>query len=200
MNFKKIFKPVYGLPNCQTPHCDVVVALGYGFTQSQTLPRATVKVLETAAALANEYRAPVAWASSNYFFTGCKEAEDSLKQNVLAKAGHLRPPIVAGTGISNSVTEAREIRRALEDAGIQFKDILVVLDWPHARSARIIWENVFHDATVHFWSVDAEWDETHAAKLQRSNLLWLTACLLRHMALRTKGIEWVAKIQHPTNK
>ncbi len=143
---------------------------------------------------------PSTWASSSYFYDGCKGDEDRLKEQYLTD-DKMIPDIrliKSSAGITNSVTEAREIKRALSGAGIEPRTIAVVLDWPHARSARIIYEKTFPGVRIMLHSVEGKWGKSHRAKLQRSGWKWLIANLGRHFFLRTLGIEYVADIQHPT--
>jgi len=176
--------------------CDLVVPLGYGLTLDNQLPDAEMKVLDETVVIANGMRAKVAWASSSYFFPGSKEHEDELKRWYLGNR-LLEPPLVA-EGITNSVTEAIEVKKAAEYAGLHPQLIVIVLDWPHARSAQLIWKKVFPDAHIGVRSVVGRWDRSHRASLQQSDFRWLCACIARHAALYTLGVDRVAKIQHPT--
>jgi hypothetical protein len=187
---------VYSLPHSgDYDGCDLVVPLGYGLTKTNELPDATRLTLLTAACLADTYHAKIAWSNSNYFGPGCQELENEQKLQILKRLDKslASPPIVPDTGISNSVSEAREIRDAL---AFTPKKIMVVLDWPHGRSALKIWEKTFPDSKIVIRNIDSSWDSSHRAVLQRSNFLWLSSCLLRHFALTVMGLDKVAKIQY----
>ncbi len=193
----RLVRRFYGLPQPEIKQCDLIVPLGYGLTVHNTLPGAEINVLREAVHLAKRYEARVAWASSKYFFHGSKDEEDKRKLSLLAEYGITNPLIARG--ITNSVTEAREIRAAVLRRGIKPHTIVVVLNWPHARSARLIWKETFPDANILMYSVEGEWNRYHRATLQRSNGLWLFACILRDLTLRIKGLEWVAQRQHPAD-
>jgi hypothetical protein len=142
----------------------------------------------------------VAWASSGYFFPGSAAYEDALKHKYLiASVRHgLGTPIVGG-GVTNSVTEAEAISFALQKTGTpRPRHILVVCDWAHARSARIIWEYFFPEARISTHSVLGEWEPSHRGVWQRSNAVWFLGCVARHVALRLLGVKRVAAIRQPT--
>ena len=192
-----IMRFLYGIKNVYPEECDLVVALGYGLNIDSTLPPATEMTLRHAVEFSREFNAPLAWSSSNYFFRGSEIVENQKKMDLAKKYGIPESQVVVGKGISNSVTEAKEIKAALAERGIYPSRILVVGDWAHARSALIIWKKVFPDAKITFFGLETLWNQKHRASLQKSYLKWLIACFMRHGALRVLGIDWVAKKQHP---
>lgn len=198
MNIQKgLIRSLYGLRNRKITKCDLVVALGYGLTQQNRLPDAEIEVLLKAGKIAQEYDAILVWASSNYLFKGSDEIENTEKCAFLEAREFFPKQLIVAPPITNSVTEALEIRDHLECLKLDISSIVVVLHWAHARSARIIWKKVFPKKKIIIESVDGEWDESHRADLQRSNLKWLGACILRHGALRILGMRWVAARKHP---
>ncbi|MFA6551991.1 MAG: hypothetical protein WCT19_00645 [Candidatus Paceibacterota bacterium] len=189
---------LYGLPDSEIGFCDLVVPLGYGLTIDDELPDATKKTVLEAIRVAEKHKARIVWASSNYFFPGCERVENEKKLALFGPEFSMSP-ILIGSGITNSVSEAREIKIACQKASLFPKDIVVVCDWPHARSTRLIWRKVFPESNILIRNVEGHWDETHRATLQKSQERWLLACLLRHVALITLGHERVSRIQHPTD-
>ncbi len=195
----RLMRSVYGLRDeVESYDFDLVVPLGYGLTTRDELPDAERKALWAAAQIAKKqkHRVRIAWASSTYFWPGCKEKEDEEKIKFLG-AGISGLPIIA-SGITNSVSEAREIKAAVLNCGLNPKNIVIVLDWPHARSAKMIWEEIFPDSKIAIKNVEGLWDSSHRAVLQKSKGRWLFVCVLRHLALIFLGVEWVSRIQHPT--
>lgn len=192
----RLVRLVYGLRNSKIESCDLVVPLGYGWTVENELPDAERKAILEAAQIARKYRAKIAWSSSMIFWLGCKEREDEEKTKLLrTKISEL--PIIA-SGSTNSVLEAQEIRLAVLNSGLNPKNIVVVLDWPHARSAKRIWEKTFPDSKIATRSIEGRWDSSHRVILQKSKSRWLFVCILRHLALIFLGMGWVSRIQHPT--
>lgn len=193
---------LYGVPNVsQSEPPDLIVPLGYGLTQAGQLPGVEIYVLAYAAFFIPNGETRVAWASSNYFFDGSAAFEDVLKHRYLlacVREGGLGTPVV-GSGATNSVTEAEAISLALQKEGVSApKHILVVCDWAHARSARIIWRHFFPDARISTHSVEGVWEPSHRGKFQRSNVAWFFACVARHVALRVLGVKWVGNFRQPT--
>lgn len=192
----RLARLIYGLEDEQFSRCDIVVPLGYGLTKDGKLPDGAKKTFIMAAIVAAKFNSSLAWASSNYFWPGCKEQEDTEKSALLESLNFNLPRIIA-EGITNSVSEARKIKKALVREKVMAQIIVVVCDWLHARSAKLIWEKIFPDAEITFLSVEGKWGKTHAAILQQSDFRWLITCILRHLALILLGVERVANFQHP---
>ncbi|MES2215717.1 MAG: hypothetical protein V4481_00260 [Patescibacteria group bacterium] len=190
---------LYGLKTQSTGNYDVIVPLGYGLDVENNLPVAEQQVLTMAVSMAKSNQALLVWASSSYFFRGSEKHEDQLKEKFV-RDQKFAGEVVVSSGISNSVTEAREIKEALQRKGVKSGRFAVVLDWPHARSARKIWRKTFPGFSIDFVSIQGVWNRSNRAYLQQSEFRWLAACILRHVALIVLGLDRVAKIQHPIEK
>ena len=191
----KIGKTLYGLKDgaIEAP-IRLVVPLGYGFTEAG-LPDAARRTTLEAAKIAEEFGAVLAYCNVNYLGPGLEEKEDAAKK-VILKNFYLNRVIVADP-CQNSVSEARNIKKAFQRAKVTTPSvIMVVCDWPHARSTRLIWNKVFLSSLIRTRSVEGEWDKTHLVPLQRSLPKWLAANILRHGALLVLGTDWVAKKQY----
>ncbi len=192
---------MYGVPNTsQSKPPDLIVPLGYGLTKNDQLPEIEKQILAYAALFIPNEETKVAWSSSSYFFQGSAAYEDALKHKfLLAYVRHgLGTPVVGG-GVTNSVTEAEAISLALQKEGVSApKHILVVCDWAHARSVRIIWRHFFPEARISTHSVEGVWEPSHRGKFQGSNAVWFLACVARHVALRVLGVKWVGNFRQPT--
>ncbi|MFH1780861.1 MAG: hypothetical protein ABH841_02565 [Candidatus Nealsonbacteria bacterium] len=199
MGIYGFFKSFYGLKNIPFTHCDLVVPLGYGLLNHNKLPDASEKTLREAVKIANQYQAPIVWANVNYLWPECAEAENRLKTEKARLAGLTSAPIIV-QGVTNSVTEAQNIRLTLEQTSIsilQSKTIIVVADWPHARSARMIWREVFPESTVIIKSIYGRWNEHHPCFFQRSESRWLIINLIRHLALIILTAEGISRFRQP---
>lgn len=197
--FYRLARFFYGVKDDVIDGADLAVPLGYGFNKDRSLPDAAKKTLSEAASIAKRYKATIAWASSNYFWPKCEEFEDLTKIDYLKNIGY-SGVLVTAKGIANSVMEARSIKTWVIEKRIPSNRIVVVCNWPHARSARIVWQKIFPESKIFIRNVKGNWDSSHSARLQQSNFKWLLACLLRHAALRIFGLDRVAKIQHPIQK
>ncbi|MDO8574372.1 MAG: hypothetical protein Q7R86_01990 [bacterium] len=195
----RLGKSLYSLKNPQFSHCDLVVPLGYGLFNRNELPSAAKKTLREAVQIALKYKVPIAWASANFFWPGGEEKENRLKVSEAKANGLIVMPIIT-KGITNSVTEAQSIRQAIIDAKIesQSKTIVVVADWPHARSARKIWRKVFPEAIIILVSINGKWNnKLNPIFFGRSELRWLFINIVRHLALIILGIKIVSLFRHP---
>jgi len=191
----RLARAIYGVKDSKITAVDLVVPLGYGLEKDKSLPDGAEKTLSVAADIASKYGVNIAWASSNYFWLGCKEEEDQARIQYLKDIGYEGRFIIAD-GISNSVTEAENIKAAVLAKKIPHKKITVVCDWPHARSALLVWRKVFPASKIMIRNIEANWNSSFV-RFQKSNSWWLVVCLLRHAALIVLGLNRVAKIQHP---
>jgi len=189
-------KSLYGLKDNAVSDCDLIVPLGYGLDKLEELPDPSIKTLKAVARIAILQGEVIAFASSNYFWAGSDEYENSLKIKYLLSLG-VEKRVVVAKGITNSVTEARNILNSVIKNNIPHRRILVVCDWMHARGARIIWKKIFPGSRILIVSVDGKWDKHHVASLQQSSFRWLLACILRHVALILLGPNMVERIRHP---
>ena len=199
----RLGKSLYSLKNLPFSRCDLVVPLGYGLLNRSDLPDAAEKTLREAVQIAYKYQVPITWANTNYFWPGCEEEENQLKiQEVNTLKWKLTTKPIIAKGVTNTVTEAQSIRQAVVEAGVelQSKIIVVVADWPHARSARKIWRKVFPEAIVVVMSIEGKWDRSHPAFFARSELRWLFINVVRHLGLMIFGMKFVSLIRHPTSK
>lgn len=188
-------KKIYGISDDpRINYCDAVVALGYGFS-SNGLPDAAQKITKMAAQIAKLYNVPLVICNVNYFGEDKMQAEDAAKRAII-KHCQFDGKIIVAKPCQNSVTEARNIKQALLEAGVNPRTIKVVCDWPHGWSTRIIWRRTFPGVRIWIRSIDGQWDSSHFVPAQRSNLSWLITNILRHGALVVMGLDWVAQKQY----
>lgn len=196
----KLISLVYGIEQ-DVRGCNLVVPLSYGILSSEKLPDASKKTLYTAVQIALQYDVPIVWASTNYFWDGCWEEENELKLQEVKQAGFINNPIISKYGLTNTITEAQNIRRSLMDATINPRTIVVVADRLHGRSAKLVWKQVFPESTIVIRSVNAKWNENHVIFFGRSYCRWLLINILRHIALLLFGIKLVGRLPtHPISK
>ncbi len=179
---------------------DVIVPLDYAMGQDRHISSMTVAGLYEAATYSVQFKdATVAYANSSHCFPGSEEVIAQEKWEYLSAIPwgyHPKETIDAG-GIVNSVTEAFAVRDALEEKGIQPKEILVITGKQHSRSALYIWRKVFPLAEISLvYFRGLEWHPTHMFPSQRGGWVWAKANILRQAALRIMGLKWVAKQQH----
>jgi len=189
---------VYSIKNLDFSRCDAVVALGYGLLKNKKLPDAEKKTLTEAVRIASKFNVPIAWANAGHLYAGCAQEEEALKQeeiNSLAFSGQVK---VFPEGITNTVTEAEGIRSVLSDA--ELKNIVVVVDWAHSKSARLIYRKIFPKANIVLRVVEGQWNEDHVISFCRSNFKWLFINIVRHLALRILGLKLVSRVKHPVEK
>ena len=188
-------KALYGLKDgtIEAP-IRLVVPLGYGFTEAG-LPDAARKTTFEAARIAEKFGAALAYCNVNYLGPGLEDKEDAAKKAIFKNFNLSR--VIVADPCQNSVIEARNIKKAFQRTKIVTPSVIVVVcDWPHARSTRLIWNKVFLFSLIKVKSIEGEWDKTHLVPLQRSLPKWLVANILRHGALRILGTDWVAKKQY----
>lgn len=192
---KRLARVLYGLKDDEIKWpVGLVVPLGYGFSKSG-LPDAARKTTFEAAKIAEKFQTTLAYCNVDYLGPGMEEKEDAAKREILKNFNI--PRIIVADPCQNSVTEARNIKKALWRANIATPSVVdIVCDWPHARRTHIIFEEIFYSSMIKIKSVEGEWDRTHLVSLQRSWSRWMIANILGHGALRVLGIDWVAKRQY----
>ena len=187
---------VYSIKNSDFSRCDAVVALGYGLLKNKKLPDAEKKTLAEAVRIASKFNVLIVWANSGYLYSGCAEEEEALKQAEINSMGFSAGQVkLLPEGVTNTVTEAEGIRSVLSDAGS--KTIVVVADWAHSKSARLIYRKIFPKADIVMRVVEGQWNEDHLISLARSNFRWLFINVVRHLALRILGLKLVSRVKHP---
>ncbi len=171
----------------------IIVPLCYGLISPKELPDAEKKVLEETAKLAKIFpTTKIVFASSECFWSGCKEQEDGLKLEFLVKMGIDPSMITIAGGVNNSVEEAEKITKVSSKAA----RTIVICDWMHTRSARKIWKKVSPDTPLAMHSVKGDWNESLPATFQKSPARWLLANILRHVLFCIIG-KRIAKIHQP---
>lgn len=189
---------VYSIKNLEFSRCDAVVALGYGLLKNKKLPDAERKTLAEAVRIASKFNVPIVWANAGYLYSGCAQEEEALKQaeiNSLVFSGQVK---AFPEGVTNTVTEAEGIRNVLSDA--ESKTIVVVADWAHSKSVRLIYRKIFPKANIVVRVVEGQWNEDHIILFCRSNFKWLFINVVRHLALRILGLKLVSRVKHPVEK
>ena len=137
--------------------------------------------------------AVLAFSNPNHSgFRGCDARECELKKQLIGTVPNVR----AGT-CSNSIQEAEAVKAAIPFAP---KAILVICGQAHSRSARIIWDTVFPDATVIIRCIPyaCEYQADHPFGIERYAWPWFFASLARHALLHVLGIERMRSMKHDT--
>ncbi len=199
MGIMPIVKSLYGIPNIPIADADIIVPLGYGWSTAGLPHAAQLTTKAAAEILAQQKNARIIYSDVAYFGEDIMWQEDQAKLRILKEV--LTPvakyhKVCLADPCINSVTEARNIKKVVYGNGLKPKRIVVVCDWPHARSTRLIWRREFPDVEIVTHSVEAEWDDTHLVPAQQSNESWLLQNMLRHAALLTLGSDFVAKKQY----
>ncbi|MEK7645213.1 MAG: hypothetical protein AAB391_02755 [Patescibacteria group bacterium] len=184
-----------------SPDLRLVISTSY-VTRRDRLTDATQETLRVGL----EYlkRFPQAWLAFSpcrYPFPGAEEVELVLR---VAQISDGCKYFSAGS-MDNTVQEAQQIRAALDSrasvAGIRKGSpysILVVTGEMHSRSARLIWEHYFPEATVFICCIPHhfEYQPDHPVDMQRGPWKWAFANLARHFLLLTIGVERTGKFKH----
>ena len=176
---------------------DLIVPVSYTTTPSR-LTRATEANLRLAMFLFEHFSgARMAMSNCSYPFAGAEVREMDLKREITL--GDKPVPVIWAAPMRNSVEEAEAIKIALARCSKRYwpKHILVVTGEMHARSARIIWREVFPDAkiAIRCTPYHYEYQSDHCVKVQRSGWAWLGANLARHILLRLVGLR-IRSLQH----
>jgi hypothetical protein len=174
---------------------DVVIPISYALNRDKSLPDATKKTFREAVWQAGRFGIPIIWASSNFLFQGSKSIEDQAKKSFLKSIQSQKIDFIIAGGITNSITEAQSVKKALYSKSIRHKKMIIVCDWPHARSIQLIWQKVFPESEIIIKSVDAEWNNAHGIVFQRSLFRWFVACLIRHTALILFGVARLERLR-----
>lgn len=182
--------------------CDIVVPIDYGILFQKKLPDAGKKTIREAVRIASDHQVLIVWASANFFWPGCQQEEDALRIEEAKIAGLTANPIISRKGTTNTITEAENIREAIIEASIELRSkiIVVVANWPHARSVRKIYKRIFPESTIAVRSINGQWNESHPAFFGRSELRWLLINIFRHLALILFGIRIVRLAKQPIIK
>lgn len=195
-----LFVRFYRLRDDEIAQCDIIVPHCYGLLKDDTLPEATRLTLTEAVMLSRCFpKAQILMTSASYFGGNRQYIEDGLKVVFLKRFG-VTAFVLAG--IRNTVYEVRAVHAEIKQRAdpLPHRNITAICDAPQMRSVRRIWREVFADSpnvTISIKAVQARWEEPHRAKFQQSPLRWFAANILRDLALKFRGLEYVAGISHP---
>ncbi len=156
--------------------------------------------MRTAGEIARRFpRAVIAFANAGNCFPGSEHVEHTKKAELL-KAICVDPAryIEASETIYNTVTECRAIRDALSNAGIRPREMTIVTEESHSRGAMYIWEHEFPGVKFSLVHVPFQYayQPDHPITLQTGPWMWISANVLRQIALRTLGVDAIAKVVH----
>lgn len=180
---------------------DIVIPLGYGLVSPNELPEDEKMVLKKTAEIKNLFpRAKIAFASTGHFWYNCKEQEDRLKIKFLTKLGlkNLNDVIVAKEEILNSIDEAKEIKIALDKLDVKPKEIIIIAERMHTRSAYKIYKHFFPETKIIIRNIKGALNQQNPEIHRKSELRWLFANIIRHILFcifKEKIIKMRAKIK-----
>jgi hypothetical protein len=145
----------------------------------------------------------VAHCCCSYPFEGAEKVERDFKWKLIERiCKGKRVQIVQGGQIINTVVEAQNIAKALDDEGIDPKTILVVTSQAHSRSAYWIYTRMFPWTEIYLkiFPFENEYQADHPIPDQRTPWRWFIMNVLRQCALWVFGLNFVAKIKHAVPK
>ena len=179
----------------------LVVPIDYGSNaDSSGLSDASQRALEDAGAFVNKHQADdtmLACCNADFPHLGMR-IDDSVrwKNQVLGKVliNPTRRVMVPGT---NSITEARNIRDALERDGIWPHTVVVFCDRFHAMRLRVIWAHFFPESTIEFKTARYVVGSDYAQILLCRELTWGFANIAGLIAMKIFGVERLASIKEP---
>ncbi len=196
----------HGLPEGIVPR--VVVAISY-VTGRDGLMKATEEHFADALRLAVSINDPdricVAHSCCSYPFRGAEMVERSFKNMVIAwicRDKTKKVQIIEGEPMINTVVEAQNIKKALDNAGINPRSILVVTSQAHSRSSFWIYSRLFPNAKIYLriFKFENEYQADQPIPDQRRPWKWFIMNVLRQCALWVFGLNFVAKIKHAVPK
>jgi len=187
----------YGLPDEKIKGCDLVIAMNYGLTKSDTLPDEAV--LDAAAGVANRFKVPILWSSTDLFGRDLKKRQDKLKAAYLKEITNAK--FYVGGRSSNSIEELRKDRQIIADKKLLHERIVIVCDWVHARRIRLIAHRLFSCSEISIRSVSGvKFNPDHRCILARSEGLWTVANLAHFAGLKILPWGWMTRLRHPVSK
>lgn len=175
----------------------MIVTFSYGVLPDR-LADATKEGLLEALQYANRFpRAVVAFATCTHCFTGSEYVELGEKKKIIHEQSFPWSRVVVGAPVQNTVTELRAIKTALTKRGVEPKEILLVVEAFHSRSARYITEKIFPGVEISLvYSNTTGCQPDHPFSIQRHQWKYILVNVLRQIALRILGIEWMSTIVH----
>jgi uncharacterized SAM-binding protein YcdF (DUF218 family) len=177
---------------------NVIVPLGYGLTKRKILANGTFLSLLTAFHWWRRYpKSVILFANSSHSFEGSADVESTLKwQEILLHKIPMARIIDAGP-IVNTVTEAKSVKRVLEEHFIRPVEILLITDSLHGQSAIYIWERVFPSVRISLQYMHSDaYQPDHIFPGLQGKWAWLMTNVKRQAALLVMGMEWVATKSH----
>lgn len=163
---------------------DIIIPLGYGLMTQNELPIDEELILKKTMEIKKEFpRAKIAFASANNFWKNCKTQEDIIKINFLWQLGleNLNDVVKTEKGILNSVDEAKKIKNALDILEIEPKEIVVIAERLHSRSAYKIYKYFFPKTKIVIRNIKGILNSKNPEIHRKSELRWLLANLIRHI-------------------
>ncbi len=183
------------------PLVKLIVPIDYGSNASTSgLSRASVAALEAASEYLNEHQ------GEDYTLACCNadfphldmQVEDSARwKNEILDGALERPIHRIMVPATNSITEARNIRDALEEAGIKPYKIILFCDRWHAMRLRMVWPHFLPDSEIAFKTGRYVRGSDYAQVLLRRPLTWGGANIAGLLAMKLFGIERLAAIKQP---
>ncbi|MDO8561740.1 MAG: hypothetical protein Q7S05_02840 [bacterium] len=178
----------------------VAVAIEYASNRNCTgLAPATISTLEAASAFLNNQRendSVLAYCNADLRSAMTTRETESKKSEILRKL--LKTPVkrvVVEAG--NSIEEAKNIRGALVQNGIQPRKIIIFCDIQHRRRLRIIWPYVFPGIEIEIRTGRYIFGGDYRQIFLRHEFTWWLANVIGLFAMRSFGIERVASIKEP---
>ncbi len=176
---------------------DLIVPLSYATLASRLTNGSRRSLLKALQYKKRFPQATLVFSNPNHSgFDECDVREYELKKQLLDGVSH-----ICAKTCSNSIQEAEAVRAAVQQ--ISPRRILVICGEVHSRSARIIWREIFPEATILIRCVPyaCEYQEDHPFWIERQAMRWFFASLVRQVLLSLPfrmGIEMLRNRHHRT--
>lgn len=153
---------------------DIIISLGYGLASPNELPKDEKMVLKKTMEIKELFPlAKIAFASTGHFWYNCKEQEDKLKIEFLTKSGL--------KNLNDIIMAKEEILNSIDKQGIKPKEIVVIAERMHTRSAYKIYKHFFSETKIVIRNINGVLNDKNPEIHRKSELRWLFANIIRHI-------------------
>ena len=191
----------YRLHDDPITRCDLIVPLGYGLLKNGSLPDATVRAFWRASALAAAHpHAVVVLVNQNYLGNGAHETERMRKLELMRRSPFSERMRIALVPCWNSISEAWSALAEANLCGADTRDIVVICDEAHMRSAKVIWSHLFKGSRIMLSSINADWEKEHVLPFCRSPWRSLVSNITRYLLIRVFGVRLMSRFHQPVGR
>jgi hypothetical protein len=182
------------------PKSGVIVPMDCGANAECTAPSAAGNaILDAAVDFANrkEERYVFAYGVEDLRSKGI--SPQNFARSKAQRLGRLSRPTESVVAlITNSIDEARGIKKALAEKGIVPLKIMIFCERWHAMRIRFIWPRVFPGVEIEIWPVRAARGGKDFRNFSlRTRFAWWLANVVGLVAMKVLGMDRVSKIKNP---